>query len=52
VIIKKKNAVKTIENAWIKFNEEYFLKKKRQPLMAIQKYLKAVIAKSKTRNKE
>lgn len=43
--IKKKNAVKIIENEWIKRSENYFRMKKRIPLMALQKYIKKITQK-------
>jgi hypothetical protein len=44
--IKKKRAVRTIENGWIKFHETYFALKKRKHIIPFQKYLKARIAES------
>lgn len=45
VLIKRKNAVKIIEREWIKRSEEYFNRKRRIPVMALQKYIKKIIGK-------
>lgn len=42
-MIKKKNAVRVIEREWIKRCDEYFRRKKRGPLMVLQKYIKKVV---------
>lgn len=44
-LIKKKNAVKVIEREWIKRCEQYFMWKRRAPIMAIQKYVKRSVKK-------
>jgi hypothetical protein len=38
--LRKKKAVRTIENAWIKYHEVFFARKKRPFLMIFQKYFR------------
>jgi hypothetical protein len=38
--IRRKKAVETISRYWIKYNDQYFMRKKRKPLMVLQKYIK------------
>lgn len=45
-LIKKKKAVRIIEREWIKRCDEYFTRKKRNPLMVLQKYIKRAVWKT------
>ena len=39
-VFKKKLAVKKIENAWIKYHEQFFARKKYSKIRMLQKYIK------------
>lgn len=45
ILIKRRNAVKVIEKAWIEKSEQFFKRKKLKYLKALQKYIKRIVAK-------
>lgn len=38
--MRKKNAVRKIEKAWIQYHETFFARKRRPKLMVLQKYIR------------
>eukprot|EP00919_Chromeraceae_sp_WS-2016_P032805 GHVR01077477.1.p1 GENE.GHVR01077477.1~~GHVR01077477.1.p1 ORF type:complete len:208 (+),score=-1.14 GHVR01077477.1:1181-1804(+) len=41
--MRKKNAVKKIENYWLKYRERYFIQKRVEPIKILQRYTKKMI---------